>query len=407
MPQGNVRRRLRRTVDFPPLLALCLAAALLPTGASAQVGGVGAARGDGAGPPDTFTGVSIKVLSSNAPPGGTMQFLVTLTEPKPIIITSAALSVDSAVLDPLMGVALYGPGGSISDAAGAAVANAGAITVRATSPSATFGTDAGVPIVALTIGVRPDAAVGADSKLALDPAASFWIDPFGQPYPQQIKNGNFEVGGTVSINDVFPGSGLLPAGTAVAVRGMGFQPGAIVEIDGVSVVSTAFVSSSEVDATIGIAADLYGRRVRIRNPDLSAATYRAYLRAQWLGRSANALLASTDPIFSPQTFSGAFFTRAPAAGQFLALALQNPAAASADVSVELRSTAAGSIASTTVTLPPRTRISRQVSELFAIQSPPADGFLVVRSSSPVQMLGLLGDDAAGTVEPVAASLAFP
>ena len=41
------------------------------------------------------------------------------------------------------------------------------------------------------------------------------------------------------------------------------------------------------------------------------------------------------------------------------------------------------------------------------QVQPADAFLVVRSSSPVQMLGLLGDDGAGTVEPVAASLAFP
>ena len=394
MTHGNARGMARHTTRLFRGLALCLASGVLLTAG-------------GSGSSDSFSGVSIKVLNSSAPPGGTIQLTVTLTEPKPIVTAGAGISFDTGVLGPVMGVALYGPAGASSDAAGAAVPNGNALTVRTTSPSGAFGTDAAVPILAVTLGVRPDAPVGSDSRLVLDPATSFWIDPLGQPYAQQVKNGNFEVGGTVSINDVFPGSGLLPAGTAVAVRGMGFQPGAIVEIDGVSVVSTAFVSSSEVDATIGIAADLYGRRVRIRNPDLSAATYRAYLRAQWLGRSANALLASTDPIFSPQTFSGAFFTRAPAAGQFLALALQNPAAASADVSVELRSTAAGSIASTTVTLPPRTRISRQVSELFAIQSPPADGFLVVRSSSPVQMLGLLGDDAAGTVEPVAASLAFP
>jgi len=406
MPQGNVRRRLRRTVDFLPLLALCLAAALLPTGASAQVGGVGAARGDGAGPPDTFTGVSIKVLSSNAPPGGTMQFLVTLTEPKPIIITSAALSVDSAVLDPLMGVALYGPGGSISDAAGAAVANAGAITVRATSPSATFGTDAGVPIVALTIGVRPDAAVGADSKLALDPAASFWIDPFGQPYPQQIKNGNFEVGGTVSITDVFPGGGVVPAGTPVTIRGIGFQPGAIVELDGIVVATTTVVDDTEIDVTLAVDADLYGRRVRVRNPDLSRASYFAYLRAIWIERSDRPLLASTDPIFSPQKFTGAFVSQTAGANQFLALAMQNPAASPANVTVELRSIAAGLIATTTRAMPPRTRIVREVSELFG-QGLPADGYLLVRSDSPIQILGLLGDDAAGTVDPVIAALAFP
>ena len=248
---------------------------------------------------------------------------------------------------------------------------------------------------------------GTHASLFLDPAASVWIDPFGQPYAQQIKNGEFEVGGTVSINDVFPGMGLLPAGSSVAVRGIGFQPGALVEIDGVPVSATNFVSSSEIDAILAVDADLYGRRVRIRNPDLSAASYRSYLRAAWLGRSGNPLLASTDPIFSPQTFTGAFFTSAPGPGQFLALALQNPAAGSADLSVELRSTAGRSIATTAVTLPPRTRISRQASELFAGVPVPADAFLVVRSSSPVQMLGLLGDDAAGTVEPVVASLAFP
>jgi hypothetical protein len=394
MAYCKVGRRAQWTTQSFRVLALCLLGGL-PV----------AAKGDGSSA--CFSGVSLKVLNSSAPPGGTIQLTVTVTEPKPIITASAGISFDTGVLGPVMGVALYGPAGASSDAAGTAVPSGNALTVRTTSPSGGFGTDVAVPILAVTLGVRPDANPGSQSMLVLDPATSFWIDPLGQPYAQQVKSGSFEVGGTLSINDVFPGTGLLPAGAAVSVRGMGFQPGAIVEIDGVAVASTTFVSSSEVDVTIGAAADLYGRRVRVRNPDLSVASYRAYLRAQWLGRSANLLLASTDPIFSPQTFTGAFFTKAPAAGQFLALALQNPAAASADVSIELRSTAAGSIASTTVTLPPRTRISRQVSELFAAQSLPPDGFLVVRSSSPVQMLGLLGDDAAGTVEPVAASLAFP
>jgi hypothetical protein len=394
MAQGNVRRRARQTTQAFRGVALCLA------------GGFLLAAG-GSGSSDSFSGVSLKVLNSSAPPGGTIQLTVTLTEPKPIVTAGAGISFDTGVLGPVMGVALYGPAGASSDAAGAAVPSGNALTVRMTSPSGGFGTDPAAPILAVTLGVRPDANRGSQSTLLLDPAASFWIDPLGQPYAQQVKSGTFEVAGTVSINDVFPGTGLLPAGSAVAVLGIGFQPRAIVEIDGVAVASTTFVSSSELDVTIGVAADLYGRRVTVRNPDLSAASYRAYLRAEWLGRSANPLLASTDPIFSPQTFTGAFFTRAPGPGKFLALALQNPAVASADVNIELRSPTAGSIASTTVTLPPRTRISRQVSEFFATQALPADGYLVVRSNSPVQMLGLLGDDAAGTVEPVAASLAFP
>jgi hypothetical protein len=146
--------------------------------------------------------------------------------------------------------------------------------------------------------------------------------------------------------------------------------------------------------------------VRVKNLDLSRASYRAYLRAQWIGRSSRTLLADTDPIFSPVAVTGAFFTASPSSGQFFGLALQNPAATAADVTVELRSSSA-TVASTAVTLPARTRISREVPELFAGQPMPAGGVLVVRSSAPVQMLGLLGDETAGTVEPVLASLAFP
>jgi hypothetical protein len=290
---------------------------------------------------------------------------------------------------------------------GAAVVNGNAVAVRTVSPSSDFGLSTTVPILAITIGVRPAALPGAQATLALDPATSVWTDPAGVPYAQQVKNGTFQVAGTVSINDVVPGMGLLPAGARVVVRGIGFQPGAIVEVDGASVDSWVVVSDTEVDLTLGVAADLYGRRVTVRNPDLSRASYRAYLRAAWLGSSSRPLLARTDPIFSPQSLTGAFFTPSAAAGQFFALALQNPAPAPADVTVELRSAAAGSIATVPLTLPARTRISRDLSELFAGQPIPAGASLVVRSSAPVQMLGLFGDEAAGTVHPIPASLAFP
>ncbi|HYR19799.1 MAG TPA: hypothetical protein VEQ15_09925 [Myxococcales bacterium] len=356
---------------------------------------------------DPFAGVSLKILNASAPPGGTMQLAVEVTEPIPIATGSAAIVLDTVVLGPLMGVALYGPAGAQSDAAGTAVVSGNRLRVRTVSPSSAFGTSTAAPILTVTMGVRADALPGAQASLVLDPAASFWLDPSGLPYPQQVRNGTFQVAGTVSIDDVIPGAGLLPAGSTVVVRGMGFQPGAIVEIDGVPLASAAVVSDTEVDATIGISADMYGRRVRVKNPDLSRASYHAYLRAAWLGRSARALLADTDPLFSPQTFTGAFFTASPGAGQFFGLALQNPAAAPADVTVELRSKDGTPIASAAVTLPARTRTSRELSELFAGQSMPAGGFLAVRSSSPVQMLGLLGDETAGTVEPVLASLVFP
>ena len=393
MTHGNVPRRAWQGAKSFRMPALSLLAGLLLT-----------ASGD---PPGPGAGVSLKVLDASAPPGGTMQLAVEVTEPIPISTGSAGILVDTAVLGPVMGVALYGPAGAQSDAAGTAVASGNRLTVRTVSPSSAFGTSTATPILAVTMGVRADALPGAQASLQLDPAASSWTDPAGALYPQQIRNGTFQVGGTVSIHDVFPGTGLLPAGFTVVIRGMGFKPGALLEIDGVAVASATVVSDTEVQATLGVSADLYGRRVRVKNLDLSSASYRAYLRAQWIGRSSRTLLADTDPIFSPVAVTGAFFTASPSSGQFFGLALQNPAATAADVTVELRSRDSATVASTAVTLPARTRISREVPELFAGQPMPAGGVLVVRSSAPVQMLGLLGDETAGRVEPVLASLAFP
>jgi hypothetical protein len=372
------------------VLALCGTAGLLLT----------ASRGS-----DPTNGLSLKILDASAPPGGTIQLSLTVTEPKPIITARAAVSFAPALLGPAVGLALYSSGAP-GDVAGAAVVRGNQLSVRATSPSGGLGM-ATVPLLMATIGVRPDAPVGAQGILALDPSSSLWIDPNGQPYPQQVKPGTFTVGGTVSISDVFPGTGMLPAGSTVVVRGIGFQPGAQIDIDSVHVASTVIVNSTEADLTIADAADLYGRRVRVRNPDQSQAMYYAYLRAASLGQSTRSLLAATMPIFTPQTLSGAYFTNAAAPGQFLALALQNPGAAPADVTVELRSNSQGLIASTVVTLPPRTKMAREVSELFSGATAPADGFLAVRSSAPVQMLGLVGDDAAGTVDPLLPALPFP
>jgi hypothetical protein len=206
---------------------------------------------------------------------------------------------------------------------------------------------------------------------------------------------------------VFPGGGFLPAGTAASVRGVGFQPGAIVEIDGVEVSRTTFVSDTEVLATIAAGADLYGRAVRVTNPDLTRAKYTSYLRAAPLAPSARPLLAATIPLFSPQAFASATFANRAATGQFLAVALQNPSANPADVTVELLSPAGAVVASGALSLPPRTRISREVSEIFGGMAAPAGGFLVVQSSVPVQVLGIIGDDAVGRVMPFGPALAIP
>src|SRR6266852_6044700 len=211
MVDRNVRQRPRRITDGWGSLAFCLVAGLLLT-----AGGSGS---------DSFSGVSLKVLDASAPPGGTIQLEVTITEPKPIATGSGLFSLDPAVFGSVMGVALYDPNGALSDAAGTAVPNGNALRVRMTSPRSSFGTSTAVPILAITIGVRPDALPGSRATLLLDPASSFWIDPTGVSYAEQVKSGTFKVGGTVSINDVFPGTGLLPAGSGRVPGARAAEPG--------------------------------------------------------------------------------------------------------------------------------------------------------------------------------------
>jgi hypothetical protein len=348
---------------------------------------------------DAFTGVSLKVLNESVPPGGFVQMKVTVTEPKPIIIGMGSINTSLAVQGLLL------PGAP--DSAGVGVISANNVAVRIASPAGTLGMSTTAPALVVTMAVPATATPGTAIPLNLDPTASFWLDPSGNVYPEQIKEGTLHVGGTVSITDVLPGGGFLPAGSTVSVIGLGFQPGAIAEIDGISMTSSTWISPNRIDAVTGIAAQLDGRRVVVTNPDATRAAYFSYLRATSLGQSARPLLAASEPIYPVQPISTGFFnTPTPAPGVFLGVALQNPGTATSTVTVNLWS--AGSVvASTSVSLPPLTEFQREASELFSGVVPPQGSFLQVTASSPVQMLGLQGNETDGSVTPVLPGLTFP
>jgi len=211
----------------------------------------------------------------------------------------------------------------------------------------------------------------------------------------------------VSIADVVPGGGLLPAGSVVAVVGSGFQPDAQVNIEGVLLSSTSWVDSSRIEVVTSVDAQLDGRMVTVTNPDSTGATSYASLRTTDLGASSIPLLASTVPIFPLQTQSSAVFA-APAGGTFFAVALQNPGPDDSVVSVDLWDADAGSVvASATITLPPLSKVSREVVELFPDAVPGAGAVLMVTATIPVQMLGISGNQDEGSVTPVLPALASP
>jgi hypothetical protein len=219
-------------------------------------------------------------------------------------------------------------------------------------------------------------------------------------YEQQVLRGTFTVGGSVSINNVVPGGGLVPAGATVTVSGMGFQPGARVEIDEVELVSTRYVGPTQLEVVLAGTTEMHGRRVRVRNRDRSAATYHSYLRAAALAESRLPLLAATFPIFSTRTFTQSFFLPVVDRNLFLGLALQNPSSQGALITIELFSAARQLISSSSFTLPSQTRISREISEYLSEFRPRLGDYLRVSSNVPVQVIGLVGNEAAGTVVPV-------
>ena len=349
-----------------------------------------------------FTGLSLKVLNETAAPGGLVQMKVSVTEPAPIIIGMATIDFAS-VLGTVQGLLI--PDSPTS--AGVGVIGDHSLVVRTVSPDGSLGTSTTAPAVVVTISVPPTAAADASGPLNLEPTTSSFTDPSGNVYPLQVKEGAVHIGGTLSITDVLPGGGFLPAGSTVSVIGIGFQPGALVEIDGFEIASSTWIDSTRIDAVTATAGQLDGRRVGVRNPDRTRTAYFSYLRATSLGESARPLLAAAEPIYPVQPISTGFFnTPAPAPGVFLGLALQNPGTGTSTVSVELWS--AGSVvASTSLSLPPRTEIEREASELFSGVVPPRGSFLRVTASSPVQMLGLSGNDTNGSVAPVLPGLTFP
>src|SRR5437868_7032041 len=187
-------------------------------------------------------------------------------------------------------------------------------------------------MIAVTIAVSDQPPLGTTASLTLDGAASSGLDPLGNScMPNPIGLVGTMAKGAVSITDVLPGGGFLPAGSLVAVVGIGFQPGAEVLIDGVPLASTSWVDSSRIEVVTAVETQLDGTTVSVTNPDLTGAAYVSYLRAMDLGKSATPLLAATEAIFPAQTRSGAVFA-APASGTFFGLALLNPEPADSIVS---------------------------------------------------------------------------
>jgi len=146
----------------------------------------------------------------------------------------------------------------------------------------------------------------------------------------------------------------------------------------------------------------------VTNQGEPTVTYFSYLRTEPAGQSSRGLLAASAPLFANQILAEA--TLGPIATDpnlFTGLAFQNRARDTADISIELYSSEDVRVAQTSLRLDPAKRISLETAEFFPGVELPPGGYVRAVSSPPVQMLGLLGDEANRVVTPLLPGVSQP
>jgi hypothetical protein len=347
-----------------------------------------------------FAGVELTIPNETVPPGGMLQLKMQITEPKPILKGGQKAAFSAPFLSPVQGIALFSPAG---DASGTALLSNGRAQFSLHSPIFDMGNNIDYPILTIAMPVKATAIPGQTAALNLDPSFSQWIDPTGQIYPVLLTNGTVTVGGTLSISNIVPGGGVVPAGTKIAILGMGFQPDSKVQVNEAILATQTYVSSTEIDVTLTTDVNMTSRRVRVTKPSTNElATYYSYQRVKSAGKSANPLLAAAVALFAQSRWTVAYFKPVLNSSQFTGLALQNETAIPAYVRLKLFAPNGTVLATYSLAVQPGRRISRDLREFFLGVVPATGTTLKVKVTSgpPIQVLGLLGDSVLRTVDPV-------
>jgi len=264
---------------------------------------------------------------------------------------------------------------------------------------------ANYPILTMALSVRPDLPAGWQTLFSMN-AGSIWnYSATGTAITAKpIAPATVTVGGTVSITDVVAGEGVMPAGTVISVRGIGFDGRTQLHVNDSSVKGFTVVSPNELRYTLPQAMNVTGLKIMVANPDNSD-TYFAYLRGINAAVSARTLLSTVEPIFALNGRRTA--TLGPfgqlGANQYAAIALQNPAidagAADAVVSISLRAGDGTMIHESTLSLASRRRLALELSELLDGVAPAAGDYVVVTASTAIDVFSLVCDEGTWTVAP--------
>lgn len=337
------------------------------------------------------TEISLRISQEVVRPGAIAQVKISITEPRPI--STGGMFIDFGAMDDFLGFATVSAG---NDAYGTAQQSGTGIRFSINSPSATVGTDGDYPLATVAVRVPAAAQLGTTFPIATTNGFIRLVGPLGKLYTaDEVKDGSITVRQSISIDDVIPGSAVVPAGGVVTVVGHGFQPNTKVRFGGVLIASTQFVDASHFRVVLASAARMHGVRVRAENPNGPRTTYFSYQRTQSQGATRSAALAGIVPLFPLQLMTRA---RIDLTGTPAGVGLQNLDAATASVHLDLLSPSGQVLATKTTTVQPNRYKVRELSEWFGTSyATPAR--VRVRSTVPIQVVGIRVD-ASGDASPV-------
>lgn len=200
------------------------------------------------------------VSSETAPAGGTVQIKFFLSAP-----VAAGKTQLRAALDPkFFAATVYASVFNSTGAIGRLMpVEDGAVRVDFAFADGS-GAANGYPIVAITATLRDGLADGVATEVTASIS--------GVPV-DRVVSGRVVVGRTAFIRQVAPASARLDAGDVLSIEGGGFLPEAQVEMEGVVVRESRWISPDRLDAVLGGPAEILGNRVTVRMPGTEPVEY--------------------------------------------------------------------------------------------------------------------------------------
>jgi uncharacterized protein (TIGR03437 family) len=192
---------------------------------------------------------ALQISTETAPAGGWAQIKIYAVKPAVIASGHLVLNLDATAFGTGAMVGLFGANG---DATGLATVNGPLIDIQFSSATGGIGQLAGLPVLVVSVPVLASAARRAVVVSATSPDSSV-----------SVASGAVTVQGTLSVQKIPAGMGVVAAGTVVPVYGTGFTASTTVIIDGVLIASTKFISAQEIDVNLGGATELVGKRARV------------------------------------------------------------------------------------------------------------------------------------------------